>query len=111
MHTGWFQSGLWYYCDEGSGKAHKGWLTLNNVKYYFDEDYAYMHTGRSTINDKEYCFNSDGSMLTGWYTEINKWADDGSDCIDTLYFDKDGTLHTGWLSVDGKNIGPAAMVM
>ena len=102
MHTGWFQSGLWYYCDEGSGKAHKGWLTLNNVKYYFDEDYAYMHTGRSTINGKEYCFNSDGSMLTGWYTEINKWADDGSDCIDTLYFDKDGTLHTGWLSVDGK---------
>lgn len=102
MHTGWFQAGLWYYCDEGSGKAHKGWLTLNNVKYYFDEDYAYMHTGRSTINGKEYCFNSDGSMLTGWYTEINKWADDGSDCISKLYFDKDGTLHTGWLSVDGK---------
>ena len=70
-----------------------------------------MHTGRSTINDKEYCFNSDGSMLTGWYTEINKWADDGSDCIDTYILTKTGHyIPDGFLSM-GKNIGPAAMVM
>lgn len=53
----------------------------------------YMVTGRCSIDGENYCFNSDGSMHTGWYTEIHKWADDGSDCIDWLYFDPDGKLH------------------
>ncbi len=75
---------------------------MNHTIYYFDESNGYMVTGRRTIDDEEYCFNSDGSMHTGWYKEINKWADDNSDCIDFLYFDPDGKLHKKWLTVDGK---------
>lgn len=102
MQTGWVAHGLWYYFDPDTGAPAKGWKELNHTMYYFDESNGYMVTGRRTIDDEEYCFNSDGSMHTGWYKEINKWADDNSDCIDFLYFDPDGKLHKKWLTVDGK---------
>ena len=111
MQTGWVAHGLWYYFDPDTGAPAKGWKELNHTIYYFDESNGYMVTGRRTIDDEEYCFNSDGSMHTGWYKEINKWADDNSDCIDFLYFDPDGKLHKKWLTVDGKPIGQVIMAM
>jgi len=93
--------GEWYYFDGSGYRVEDAWRNINGLWYYFDED-GMMLTGRWTINGVDYCFDTDGCMHTGWYKEINKWADDGSDCIDWLYFNEDGSLHTGWLSVGGK---------
>ncbi len=91
----------WYYFD-GSGYRVTGWKKIGKAKYYFNEDGTMLSGGRWVIDGVDYCFNDSGSMHTGWYKEINLWADDNSECVDWLYFNEDGTLHTKWLKLNGK---------
>ena len=97
----WFKNGtdgygrtIWSYKNK-DGKNVVGLAEINGSKYFFDQ-YGRMQTG--IINDyksnKIYYAESNGvlSNYKGWEKISNEW----------YYFNGDGTLKTGWLSLGGK---------
>ena len=48
------------YCD--SGRAMKGWQTVQGKRYYFYLDTGYMAKGEALIGGEHYIFNADGSL-------------------------------------------------
>ncbi len=103
LQTGFFKvDGKTYYAN-ADGVRQTGWQTVNGRKYYMSPTSYVMKTGWLTYNNKKYYLNpttsssSYGSATTGWVkiaTSSGKtyWH----------YFENDGTMHTGWLTLNGK---------
>lgn len=105
MLTGWCYDEFydeWYYAS-ASGKLLTGWQWIGDAWYYFDEnDYFRYSDGIAEIEEDNgesqfYAFDENGRMVRGWYKQI--WEDGTSDW---LYFNKNGTPRTGWVSSGGK---------
>ena len=89
--------------------------TQQNDYYYFDED-GKMQTGWVTIEGYKYYYGKDGKQLIGWQTigkdkyYLGKYAYTGSKSIyneetekyDNYYFDEDGKMQTGFVTVEEK---------
>ena len=62
------------------------WKTLGENVYYFDPATGNMHTGWLKLGETHYYFHDDGTMATGWHT-LN-----GARYL----FDAEGNMITGW---------------
>lgn len=104
MNTGWVSADGdedLYYFDE-DGKAHKGFLTLENEEkgepdvFYFNDD-GTMHTGWLEWEKGRMYFNSDGVRLLRWNEIDGEW----------YYFkeyDEGYVLTSDWIEKDGKRV-------
>lgn len=93
---GWkkYSSGLRYFDKDGVMKT--GWFTLGGKKYYLDPSTGFRTVGLKKINGKTYYFvetNSAAYAYTGGWKKFGK---------NYRYFDKNGVMKTGWLTVSGK---------
>lgn len=72
----------------------KRWFYFaNNGKKYVPENGS---AGEKKIGDNRYAFDSNGAMLTGWVNIV----DDSNDTIsDFRYYNSDGSIRTGWYSI------------
>ncbi len=97
----WFKNGtdgdgrtIWSYKNK-EGKNVVGLAEINGAKYFFDE-YGRMQTGiiKDYKSNKIYYAESNGvlSNYKGWKKIDDEW----------YYFNGNGTLKTGWLSLGGK---------
>ena len=97
----WFKNGtdgdgrtIWSYKNK-EGKNVVGLAEINGAKYFFDE-YGRMQTGiiKDYKSNKIYYAESNGvlSNYKGWKKIEDEW----------YYFNGNGTLKTGWLSLGGK---------
>ncbi|EIF2807640.1 MAG: L,D-transpeptidase family protein [Clostridium perfringens] len=97
----WFKNGtdddgrtIWSYKNK-EGKNVVGLAEINGAKYFFDE-YGRMQTGiiKDYKSNKIYYAESSGvlSNYKGWKKIDDEW----------YYFNGNGTLKTGWLSLGGK---------
>ena len=97
----WFKNGtdgdgrtIWSYKNK-EGKNVVGLAEINGAKYFFDE-YGRMQTGiiKDYKSNKIYYAESNGvlSDYKGWKKIDDEW----------YYFNGNGTLKTGWLSLGGK---------
>ncbi|EOU1109638.1 TPA: cell wall-binding protein [Clostridium perfringens] len=97
----WFKNGtdgdgrtIWSYKNK-EGKNVVGLAEINGTKYFFDE-YGRMQTGiiKDYKSNKIYYAESNGvlSNYKGWKKIEDEW----------YYFNGNGTLKTGWLSLGGK---------
>ncbi|MDU5491484.1 MAG: hypothetical protein E6094_00770 [Clostridium perfringens] len=97
----WFKNGtdsdgrtIWSYKNK-EGKNVVGLAEINGDKYFFDE-YGRMQTGiiKDYKSNKIYYAESNGvlSNYKGWKKIDDEW----------YYFNGNGTLKTGWLSLGGK---------
>ena len=94
--TGWYksQAGFWYYFDNETGNALKGWNTINNNLYYFDQINSNALTNWQKIDGHWYHFDSVNAWAdTGWYkSQANLW----------YYFDlTNAQALTDWQKIDG----------
>ena len=94
---GWLDwNGSRYYISKENGKQ-IGWYTLEQndsaVRYYFDEN-GVLQTGffRTEENNGLYYAASDGAVVKGGIHGIDDMP---------YWFYEDGTLHTGWQTVNG----------
>ena len=104
INTGWVSADGdedLYYFDE-DGKAHKGFLTLENEEkgepdvFYFNDD-GTMHTGWLEWEKGRMYFNSDGVRLLRWNEIDGEW----------YYFkeyDEGYVLTSDWIEKDGKRV-------
>ena len=107
-----------FYFDPKTGNAKFGWLDWNGNRYYIDEAQG-KRTGWVSLQEGEslnrYYFDGNGILQTGFF-RVTENGDlyyaqaDGSICANGIYtlpdgydywFYEDGTLHTGWQTVNG----------
>ena len=99
---------------------HSGWETVDGKRYYYDPETGEMQTGWLVLTNgsisRRYFFGEDGAVMTGFFrTDANTspvyYADEegavvkgGIHTIDgkPYWFYEDGSLHTGWQTVNGK---------
>ena len=99
---------------------HSGWETVDGKRYYYDPETGEMQTGWLVLTNgsisRRYFFGEDGAVMTGFFrTDTNTspvyYADEegavvkgGIHTIDgkPYWFYEDGSLHTGWQTVNGK---------
>jgi glucan-binding YG repeat protein len=89
-----------YYLNEDH-TLYRGWLDLNGSRYYLDPK---LYTGVFTAYDKEagenkkYLADKDGRLYTqaGWIDDTDK-----NGIKERYYLNKDGSLYSGWLELDG----------
>ena len=118
MLTGWILDNT-YYCNE-DGKMRTGWQYLpdpeDSYRSYTDpfestEDthwYYFQSSGKKygasesasgytekRIDGKKYCFDVNGAMMTGW---VHVLDEDGIQAY--RYYNTDGSLRTGWYSLN-----------
>lgn len=55
-------SGGWYYFHPGTGRAARGWTTIDENTYYFGED-GRAYTGDATIAGVAYQFDAEGKLI------------------------------------------------
>ena len=89
--TGWYksQAGFWYYFDNETGNALKGWNTINNNLYYFDQINSNALTDWQKIDNYWYHFDPTNAWAdTEWYkSAAGYW----------YYFDPvNANAKTGW---------------
>jgi glucan-binding YG repeat protein len=87
-----------YYLDPTSGAMAQGLTVVNGTTYYFDPNNSgKMKTGWVQVGSSWYYFDtSSGAMLTGW--QNLPW----SGGTDRFYFNTDGTMVTGTVTIDGQ---------
>lgn len=112
VKTGWvtYSDGTAYY--NTSGVKQYGIQIINEQVYYFDTTTGYMLTGWQQISNAKLLFDSKtGAMVTGWYNDGNgtmylteSGISVGFNEIDgsTYYFDTNGYLQTGMVSINNK---------
>lgn len=94
---GWKKSGDdWYYVKNGK-LLKEDWLTEKGKKYYFGSDGKMYSDKIAYLHDTmwnvhTYYFNKDGSMHTGWYTTSYKMK---------YHFAENGRADEGIKSIDG----------
>lgn len=84
---------LLYAVDEnGFLVTGRGWMTIDGDTYY-NNNISFEH-GISRIEDEVYLFDDDGKLQTqGGFVKYDNL---------TYYVNSDGTIHKGWLELDGK---------
>lgn len=94
METGWYKSsyGNWFYLDPGIGYAKTGWQQINNVWYYFntakgDSEAVMFQNTFGRIGNDYYYFDQNGAMRTGWVS-----VKDSSGVEQYYYFYEDGRM-------------------
>lgn len=109
-----------YYYDPETGKPHFGWLSWHGDKYYIQQDSGKI-TGWVTLEENDttsrYYFDAYGVLQTGFFrTEAAGglyYADENGAVMDggiheingtPYWFYDDGTLHTGWQTINGKRL-------
>ena len=116
---GWYKKGYsdgtysWYYYGK-DGKAAKEWFSENGKWYYASNGLVYCNDFYR-IKGALYYFNENCSMVTGWYTRVNKNTasvyNETTGKYDEIeyetvpsyfYFGKDGKAANGWISMSGK---------
>ena len=121
METGWIEDGT-YYCSE-SGAMKTGWAWLKDYEKYednsypgdSDEDYHWYYflaSGKkyapedSTLGNGyserrvegiKYCFDEEGRMQTGW---VDLGTSENGGITNYRYYNQDGSLRTGWYSLN-----------
>ena len=121
MVTGWYKYQYgegkddyrWYYYME-NGHAQNGWFSENGKWYYASNGLVYCNDFYR-IKGALYYFNENCSMVTGWYTRVNKNTasvyNETTGKYDEIeyetvpsyfYFGKDGKAANGWISMSGK---------
>ena len=75
----------YYYFSTSNGK--KAVPSLNGADY-----------GEKKIDGKKYCFDENGAMQTGWVNVVTSGST--SDITDFRYYNSDGSLRTGWYSLE-----------
>ncbi len=93
--SGWKKFGSKYRYFDKDGVMKTGWLTIGKKKYYLSKSTGYRSVGLKEIGGKTYYFvekNNAGYVYkSGWKKFGSKYR----------YFDKDGVMKTGWLTVGG----------
>lgn len=94
MQTGWFRSshGNWFYLDPQEGHAKLGWQLINGVWYYFnpqkgDNEGIMYSSSISRIGNDDYYFDQNGAMRTGWMS-----VKDSAGNQQYYYFYEDGRM-------------------
>ena len=115
MQTGWVDDDM-YYCDT-DGHMLTGWNKLPDSEdkstdcpsgkdgasshwYYLQSSGKKIEPSNSdfaekTVEGKRYCFDENGAMVTGW---VNISGEDNISGY--KYFNTDGTVRTGWYSLN-----------
>lgn len=84
-------NGNWKYANS-EGVLVQGWQNLNGNCYYFDKD-CNMLTGNFTDGNKYYLSTESGALAQGeWYEYNGEW----------FYIQPDGSLKTGWFEHNNK---------
>jgi len=99
-HGGWQKYGTNYRYFGADGAMKTGWITVSGRKYYLDPKTGYRVKGLKKIGKKTYYFVESKSAAYLW-TNKGKggWKKFGSKY---RYFDKNGVMKTGWITVSGK---------
>ena len=86
--SGWLdlEDGRYYFHDDGT--PHLGWQEIDGITYYFG-DYGIMHTGWLELDGSRHYFGGNGALVTDWL-----WLPEGR------YYLPDGTMHTGWCTME-----------
>ncbi len=92
----WKKYGSKYRYFDKNGVMKTGWLTVGGKKYYLNEKTGYREVGLKTIGSKTYYFVETNKAA---YVYTKGWKKFGSKY---RYFDKNGVMKTGWLTVGGK---------
>ena len=114
MATHWIVcNDKWYYL-KSSGVMETGWIYYDKKWYYLNASGA-METGWIKDSDEWYFLNSNGSMKSGewfysegnWYylnyvgSMMRGWLDKDDKHEKYYYFNEDGTMRTGPITIDG----------
>lgn len=95
-NSGWknFEGSYRYFDVDGVMKT--GWLKVNGKKYYLNKTTGFRTVGLKKIGDKTYYFVETDDAAYAWCDGWKKF--DGN----YRYFDTDGVMKTGWLTVGEK---------
>ena len=112
--SGWHQTetGVLQHLDR-SGKAQKGWQSIDGNWYYFSPQDGGMATGWVEVEGKLYYLNEAGTRKTGWLklSDGNYYVDPESTYVvsgwaekdgDAYYISESGKVSTGLTEIDGK---------
>ncbi len=94
--SGWKKFGKNYRYFAKDGVMKTGWLTVGSKKYYLNKSTGYRTLGLKKISGKYYYFvekNSAGYVYKSGWKKFSK---------NYRYFDKNGVMKTGWLTVGSK---------
>ena len=78
-----------------------GWQTIGGKRYYFNE-WGYMATGTYDIDGTLYLFDKNGQQVKKGWASISWSQRDGSTYTVWYYALADGTVATGWQTINGK---------
>lgn len=111
MVTGWYDTGsYWVYARADGRLYHDEWARYNGDWYFFDPfGLMIRDITNYKIDGKYYDFNSKGictnpysgkTPSAGWFRSGGTYGE--LVYYNWLYFEEDGTLHKGWLELNGK---------
>ena len=81
----------YWFSEDGSLRS--GWLNLGNWRMYFDPNTCQARIGLSVVEGKRYMFDNNGVMQSYAGTSVINGK--------KYWFSEDGSLHTGWLELEG----------
>ena len=87
----------WYYSDK-DGHPAIGWKWINGAWYYFYLNGVMAQNTIEYINGKKYVFSDSGALIesAGWKKLFDKSGNPR-----WVYIESDGTVATGWRTIDG----------
>lgn len=103
LQTGFFTVDGNRYFANANGVRKSGWKKINGRKYYIDPTTYIVKTGWFTYKSKTYYLNPNptasyyGAATTGFVNILTK---NGKKKF-WYYFNNDGSMYTGWLSMNG----------
>ncbi len=83
--------------ESSSGDGQRWYYFLSNGKKYVPEGGA--EFGERKIGNSRFAFNDKGEMVTGW-VRITSGGANGGSIKNYKYYNSDGTIRTGWYSID-----------
>ncbi|WP_165210796.1 KxYKxGKxW signal peptide domain-containing protein [Streptococcus tangpeifui] len=98
------KNGKWYFLDANKQKV-TGWLNINGQRLYFDKNGTQAKGVNVTLDGDTYHFDPDtGEMWTNRFAQITSYDSDNSKYPDWYYFGADGSMRTGWQTIDGREM-------